>query len=291
MFLPSGTLANQLAVRRLAKGRSRVIVQAESHLSNDSGDCVERLSGLNLVPLAPGRATFTREEVEARARENGVRPRRDGGRRHLDRVPRAAAPRRDVRSRPDAGDLGPGAGAGDRSPSRRRAPHRRLGVHGHRRPRSTRPSSTRSTSRSGSRSRRAAARSSRGPAPSSTTSTRTAGCSAGRCTPPGPSRPSRDITPTACSSDCAPGSSFPRPSSPRSPDSDVFAFERVKDGTSRIRLTVRGAPADYRARLEARGIVLPHPESDASYWLTVNETWARMSGAALAATMEAALRA
>ena len=65
MFLPSGTLANQLAVRRLAKGRSRVIVQAESHLSNDSGDCVERLSGLNLVPLAPGRATFTREEVEA----------------------------------------------------------------------------------------------------------------------------------------------------------------------------------------------------------------------------------
>ena len=64
VFLPSGTLANQLAVRRLAKGRSRVIVQEISHLYNDSGDCAERLSGLNLVPLAPGKATFTRDDVE-----------------------------------------------------------------------------------------------------------------------------------------------------------------------------------------------------------------------------------
>ena len=74
--------------------------------------------------------------------------------------------------------------------------------------------------------------------------------------------------------------------------SDVFAFERVKDGTSRMRLAVRGvSPSDYRARLGARGVVLPKPESDGSYWLTVNETWGRMSGAELAGAMEAALRA
>ena len=43
-FLPTGTLANHLAVRRLAEGRGRrVLVQQESHLWNDEGDC-ERIS-------------------------------------------------------------------------------------------------------------------------------------------------------------------------------------------------------------------------------------------------------
>jgi threonine aldolase len=65
VFLPSGTLANHLALRRLTRGRgARVVLQEVSHVYNDSGDCAERLSGLNLVPLAPGRATFTREELE-----------------------------------------------------------------------------------------------------------------------------------------------------------------------------------------------------------------------------------
>ena len=64
VFMPTGTLANHLAVRALAGGRGRAILQAESHLYNDSGDCVQTLSGITLMPLAPGRATFTLEEVE-----------------------------------------------------------------------------------------------------------------------------------------------------------------------------------------------------------------------------------
>ncbi len=64
VFMPSGTLANHLAVRRLAGSRRRVVVQEVSHLYNDSGDCAEELSGLNLIPLAPGKATFAWEEVE-----------------------------------------------------------------------------------------------------------------------------------------------------------------------------------------------------------------------------------
>ena len=64
VFLPSGTLANQLAVRKLSRGKPRVIVQEQSHLYNDSGDCAQRLSALNLVPLATGRATFTCLDVE-----------------------------------------------------------------------------------------------------------------------------------------------------------------------------------------------------------------------------------
>ena len=65
VFVPTGTLANHLALRRLTRGRgARVLLQEVSHVYNDSGDCAERLSGLNLVPLAPGKATFTRADVE-----------------------------------------------------------------------------------------------------------------------------------------------------------------------------------------------------------------------------------
>ena len=64
VFLPTGTLANHLAVRTLAGGTGRAIVQAESHLFNDSGDCVQTLSGITLMPLAPGRAGFRLDEVQ-----------------------------------------------------------------------------------------------------------------------------------------------------------------------------------------------------------------------------------
>ncbi len=64
LFMPTGTLANHVALRTLARGRSRVIVQDVSHVYNDTGDGCQVLSNLNLVPLAPGKATFTREDVE-----------------------------------------------------------------------------------------------------------------------------------------------------------------------------------------------------------------------------------
>jgi threonine aldolase len=53
-----------LAVRILAGERRRVLVQAESHLFRDCGDCSQTLSGLHLVPLAPGKATFTMKDVQ-----------------------------------------------------------------------------------------------------------------------------------------------------------------------------------------------------------------------------------
>jgi threonine aldolase len=67
VWMPTGTLANHLAVRLLAGDRRRVLVQAESHLFNDCGDCAQTLSGLHLAPLGAGRATFTLEEVERAA--------------------------------------------------------------------------------------------------------------------------------------------------------------------------------------------------------------------------------
>jgi threonine aldolase len=65
VFLPSGTLANHLALRLLAQRGRRVVVQRESHIYNDTGDCAQELSGLTLIPLAPQQATFTLAEVEA----------------------------------------------------------------------------------------------------------------------------------------------------------------------------------------------------------------------------------
>jgi len=64
VFMPTGTLANHMAVRALAGGPSRVIVQEPSHFYLDEGDCAQTLSNLTLMPLAPGKATFTADDVQ-----------------------------------------------------------------------------------------------------------------------------------------------------------------------------------------------------------------------------------
>ena len=64
IFMPTGTLANHMAVRATAGGPSRVIVQEESHFYQDEGDCAQTLSNLTLMPLAAGRATFTADDVQ-----------------------------------------------------------------------------------------------------------------------------------------------------------------------------------------------------------------------------------
>jgi threonine aldolase len=67
VFMPTGTLANHLALRLLARQGRRVVVQHESHIYCDSGDCTQELSGLTLVPLAPGATSFTLDAVAAEA--------------------------------------------------------------------------------------------------------------------------------------------------------------------------------------------------------------------------------
>lgn len=65
VFMPSGTLANHLALRALAGDRRRVIVPEVSHIYNDTGDGCQTLSALTLLPLAPGAASFTVGDVRA----------------------------------------------------------------------------------------------------------------------------------------------------------------------------------------------------------------------------------
>jgi len=64
LFMPTGTLANHLALRTLAGDRRRVVVQEVSHVYNDTGDSTQILSGLTLLPVAPDRATFTWADVD-----------------------------------------------------------------------------------------------------------------------------------------------------------------------------------------------------------------------------------
>lgn len=64
IFMPTGTLANHIAVRQLAGNKRKVLVQSDSHLYRDSGDCANTLSGLNLIPLGKNKVDFDLKEVE-----------------------------------------------------------------------------------------------------------------------------------------------------------------------------------------------------------------------------------
>lgn len=64
IFMPTGTMANHLAVRTLAGNNRRVIVQERSHLYNDSGDCCQTLSGLNLIPAGDHSVEIPLNEME-----------------------------------------------------------------------------------------------------------------------------------------------------------------------------------------------------------------------------------
>ena len=64
VFMPSGTLANQIALREHAGVRRRVIVPDLSHVYNDTGDACQTLANLNLIPIASDSATFSLEDVE-----------------------------------------------------------------------------------------------------------------------------------------------------------------------------------------------------------------------------------
>ena len=64
-FLATGTLANNIALRVLCGKRRRALVQRESHVYRDEVDAPQRLSGINLLTMAPDRAIPTLEEVTA----------------------------------------------------------------------------------------------------------------------------------------------------------------------------------------------------------------------------------
>lgn len=78
-FLPTGTLANQLAIRVLCDDHHRAVVQADSHVYQDESDAVQVLSGIHLDAVAPG-VLPTPEMIAAavEAADSGPYPRKTG---------------------------------------------------------------------------------------------------------------------------------------------------------------------------------------------------------------------
>lgn len=74
VFMPTGTLANHIALRLLCGEAKHALVQQESHVYRDESNAVTTLSGINLVPLAPGRAAPTLDEVGAAIERAEVGP-------------------------------------------------------------------------------------------------------------------------------------------------------------------------------------------------------------------------
>lgn len=72
-FMPTGTLANQIAIRILCGDDRRALVQADSHVYRDESDSVEILSGIRLTPVAPG-VTPTADLIESAIEEAASGP-------------------------------------------------------------------------------------------------------------------------------------------------------------------------------------------------------------------------
>ncbi|MBC3872689.1 threonine aldolase family protein [Undibacterium flavidum] len=63
VFMPTGTMANHIAIRLLCGEAKHALVQQESHVYRDESNCVTTLSGINLVPLAAGKTAPTLSEL------------------------------------------------------------------------------------------------------------------------------------------------------------------------------------------------------------------------------------
>ena len=210
VFMPSGTLANHLALRALAGTRRRVIVPETSHIYNDTGDACQTLSGLTLLPLAPGAATFTRADIEAvLARTASGRVATDVG-----AIAIESPVRRLSGQMFDWAELGRRRGAGPgprhRPPPRRRAAVHRLGLHRPQPGRASPRRSTPSTCRCGSTSTAARGRSSPARAACSRGCSTPAGCSAATWPSAGRRRWSPATTWTGSWSGCGRRSRCPR---------------------------------------------------------------------------------
>jgi threonine aldolase len=64
VYLPTGTLANQLAISILCGDTTKAFVQETSHVYRDEADAAQTLYNKRLIPLAPGKTYFTLEELQ-----------------------------------------------------------------------------------------------------------------------------------------------------------------------------------------------------------------------------------
>ena len=64
IYMPSGTLANQLAIAVLSGENAKVFVQDTSHYYRDEADAAQTVFQKRLMPLAPGATYFTAQQLQ-----------------------------------------------------------------------------------------------------------------------------------------------------------------------------------------------------------------------------------
>lgn len=64
IFMPSGTMANQLAIAVLSGTKSKVFVQENSHVFRDEADAAQSVFQKRLIPLAKNETYFTAAELK-----------------------------------------------------------------------------------------------------------------------------------------------------------------------------------------------------------------------------------
>lgn len=70
IYMPSGTLANQLAIRVLRGDHTKAFVQEASHIYRDEADAAQTLFNQRLIPLGKGKAWYNLEELQASVAEH-----------------------------------------------------------------------------------------------------------------------------------------------------------------------------------------------------------------------------
>ncbi len=64
VYMPSGTMANQLAIHVLSGDATKVFVQETSHVFRDEADAAQSVFGKRLIPLAQGETYFTAAQLQ-----------------------------------------------------------------------------------------------------------------------------------------------------------------------------------------------------------------------------------
>ncbi|MFL1897271.1 threonine aldolase family protein [Aquimarina sp. 2-A2] len=64
IYLPTGTMANQLAIKLLSEDNTKVLVPENSHIYRDEADAAQSVHGKRLVPIGKGKAYFDLSDLK-----------------------------------------------------------------------------------------------------------------------------------------------------------------------------------------------------------------------------------
>ncbi|MEM6805053.1 MAG: aminotransferase class I/II-fold pyridoxal phosphate-dependent enzyme [Bacteroidota bacterium] len=69
IYMPSGTMANELALRILCGDQTKAIVHRDSHIYRDEGDAAQAIHNKRLVPIHSGQHYFSKEDLDKKLTE------------------------------------------------------------------------------------------------------------------------------------------------------------------------------------------------------------------------------